>query len=396
MKKVILSILFFLTACIGTVEPPIPEPFSVPTPLSFAVTPQYKNVDILGLAKQNIRNIKKYLEPEIGIGVLEGTFGPVIPALKEVLSTGNQPSFRAHLANYTCIRNKNCSTGEIKINDIQKLTARAAAFEELHKAFPTVACYLSPWLEYDVTDHSLVNNWFNSVHAAAPSCTLVASAYKGWIPPNVLIERHGNSAKGNLISNDGESFFDANTDKYLEGGDEVDLAWWNRCNLRTSGEKVVIPPMKRTTQIQINELQQAQYLLTHSIQPVPSFKVCPRIRVLKSPEVWKTRSEDYNGKDVRENKSVLIVKGIFSNGFVIYSSAGKQIGCLKYYGSYSGLKGYYRYYIGNCSGQNPMQLLADASGGQQFIQSSPQEWVCLKNGNTQFAISAVRRSGTPR
>lgn len=379
LKYLILVIL--LAGCSASIPNSSPTVFREVTGIR-----NYKGLDILGAARQDTRNIVRHLPPDTSVGVLEGTFGPVIPTLKAYLDTGNVPMFRGHLANYTCIRNRNCAAGEIKITDYNALGRRAAAFEAVAKQYPAVKCFLSPWLEYDVVDRAIVNRWVQTVKDNAPSCEIVMSPYKGWVPPGMILEKHGNNAKADIISNDGESFFDSNTDLYLNGSKFASFAWWNRCNLRTSGEKTWTTPMKRVAKIQTDELNQVNYLLKNRATPKPVFRSCPRAKTLTSPSIWKVRSEDYNTKDVRENKAVLIVKGVFSKGFVLSNPAGKTVGCLKYYGAYSGLKGYYRYYIGNCSGQAPYRLMQDAGS----------EWVCAKNGNTQFALSAVRRSGTFR
>lgn len=386
MKKLLLAILFSVVGCSQITPYPV-EP--TPTPAVFRdVTPSLRGPDVLGLARQSLSRVRDSLLPHSAIGVLEGTFGPVVGPLDYEIAGGNVDAFRAHLTNGTCFRNHNCERGEPAANDLRSLGKRAAAFEALKEKYPAVACYLSPRLEHDETNKTLVNSWINTIHQFAPQCTVVISAFKGYVPQGVLVERHGNTAKGDIISNDGVSLFDANTDSYVNGGRLISFGWWYRLNLRTSGEKTWTPPTKRTARATSDEFNQARYLLVTPKPPIPVLSACPRARELKTTnEIWKTRSEDYNGKDPRENKPSLIVPGVYSKGFVISDPSGHTIGCLKYYGSYSGIKGTYRYYIGNCSGQNPEQL---------FIAAGNQEWVCLKNGNTQFAVSSLRRSGRPR
>lgn len=382
MKKIILILLILLTACTHHV----PKPNDGGTRFLPKPIPEFTGIDGLGLAMEPLPVIKKNLKPNTSIGVLQGTFGNVIPKLRELLQTMKVDMFRAHLLNWTCFRNHNCESGEPTINDLVTLGNRAAQFENLHREFPQVQCYLSPALEYDTTDTSLIAAWLSKIRQKAPSCTPVLSPYKGALINGEFFEKHGNKAIGDFVSNDGESYFDSNTDIFNSSGRVASLAWWNRLNLRTSGEKSWTPPSKRTATVWADEIRQAMFLLRNKKTNKPQFKSCPNARELKSPEIWKTRSEDYNGGDKRENKAVLIVKGVFSKGFTITNPQGKLVGCLRYFGPYSGTPGYFRYYIGNCSGQDPYNLMQDSGG----------EWVCLKNGHTQFAVSAIRRSGKER
>ncbi len=343
-------------------------------------------LDTLALAKQNVTMISQEMSSNTCVGFLQGTFGDALPNMKTLLSTGKVKAWREHLCNYTCIRGHNCETGEPKINDYNTLQDRAISAETLFKQYPNIPCFLSPWLEYDVTDPVMVNKWFSILKQYAPDCTPIASIGSSHVvPAGVQVEKHGNLATAFSRSNDGTSYFDSNIDVYKRSGTNIVLAWWPRMNMRVSGEKFFTPPSERTATATRDEVQQAVYTLNNTCPAVPKFSACPAARELNPNEIWKVRSEDYNGHDPRENKAVLIVKARVSK-FVIITPAGKLIGYLRYYGPYSALPGYYRYYIGTGSNQTPMQLLKAAGG----------EWVCLKSGNIQYAVSAVRRSGNFR
>jgi hypothetical protein len=179
------------------------------------------------------------------IGALQGTFGNVVPSLRILLQTGKVPAFRVHLLNGPCWRNKNCEKGEPRPSDLKAIRRRTKGIKRLIREFPNVECYLSPVLEHDVSRRKLVSRWFEVIHREAPTCILVSSANTGINPKGILRERHGNSARGDVISNDGESIFDIKARSGYTGGRRLTLAWIPAANLRPDNETRFIPPSRR-------------------------------------------------------------------------------------------------------------------------------------------------------
>lgn len=336
--------------------------------------------DILGLAMQDVGMVAKTLEQGQAIGVLAGTFGPTIKPLRRLLVTGKVPAFRAHLINGTCWRNRVCEAGEPRPNNIKAIRKRAKEYADLQAEFPNVKCFLSPVLEHDEKDKGLVLSWVRAIHDAAPQCEVVISAFSGWVPPGVLVERHGNDAKGDIISNDGESLFDSNSPKYRTGGRIMVLGWINRYNLRVTGEKTFTPPSKRKHKASKTDLIQAMRLLKPEWPKAQPPGTCQNTRDLKDRELLKTNAEDYGNGDARGNKPLFISKSK-SQRMKILSPNGKEIGCTSYYGPYEA--GYNRHYVGSCSGDSGVSLMDKAN----------HEWVFVKDGNTCVRVNSIRRKG---
>lgn len=374
MKK-LLFILLLLSAC-G------PKQY-LPTPTVFKkASSTIYGLDVLGIAIQDIKIIKNQLKQGMAIQALEGTFGDAIPPLKECLSTGKLSVWLLHLADGTCIRNNTCRSGAIKYSDYQSLQKRAIAAEKLHQLYPTVRCYLSPFLEHDSKDKNQVNRWFQTIKDFAPSCIPMVSAFTGYKPAGVLVQNHGNTATGAIISNDGENYQDSNIDRYKSGASLIALAWWPRLNGRVSGEKGVPPPPKlRKPKAKKYEVQQAVHTLLNTMSPMPIIAGCPG---LKPPQLLKINAEDYDTTDPRENKPLLITKENLAKGWGIWKIGGEKIACANFYGPYSG--GGYRYYVGSCSGESAYDLFKEAGS----------EWVLFKNGRTCYTVNIIRRQPTYR
>ena len=139
-----------------------------------------------------------------------------------------------------------------------------------------------------------------------------------------------------------------------------------------------------------DQIQHAVYLLRDP-EPAPTGRPaqCKTSRQLKSPEIWKVAAEDYGktGKefDVRASRPMLISKSK-RNLLPVLNSAGKNVGALKLYGSYSGTPGYNRHYLGSGSGDSAMSLMKKAGS----------EWVYIRDGNNCFLVNAPRRTGKMR
>lgn len=370
----ILAILFclILTSCV----------VRQPSTLERATATQLPGQDILSLPMQDIDMIKANLQPGQCIGVMAGTFGQVKRPLEELLATGKVPCFRTHLGGF-CSHGSRCTDGECKPTDFNCLKSRARAAEKTALAFPNSKCYASPYAEYSSTNRTQVNEWFKIIKEHAPSCTPVASAFGGYVPPNVLVEKHGNSPGiTDITSNDGSNYFDSDSVKYNKIARIISFKWTNRYNLRLTSEKSAPPPPKERSLS--NRIEKHDFLLMQIMQQAlppepPAPGVCKSIRRFSGQELWKPHSEDYGvNNGVRGNRPMLISKRRISK-FDVVNKAGKVIACLKYYGTFTA-PGYYRYYMGTCSGENAYDLYLETG-----------EWAFLKDGGVCTPITVIRR-----
>lgn len=334
---------------------------------------------------QNVPMLKKELFPGQCIGVLAGTFGTVKGPLDEMLSTGKVSCFRIHLGGF-CNHGSRCTKGECATNNLNCLRSRARTAEWLAQKYPSSKCFISPYAEYSEKNKDRVMSWFRTIHDAAPSCDLVASSFGGYIPPGVIIEEHGNKPKqAPITSNDGKNYFDSNSVKYNSIATLLSFAWTNRYNLRLTSEKGTVPPPQKrpkANRINKNDFIQMQLMQEPLVPMPPPPLVCKTIKRLTDLELWKNHSEDYGAaNDSRGNKPLLIYKKRRSI-LDVYSPAGKKISCLKYYNPYS-VKGYYRHYMGSCSGDDALTLYNKAGG----------EWAFIKDGDSCIAVTTIRRLG---
>jgi len=332
--------------------------------------------DILGLAKQDVGMIAQEIRPNSVIGVLEGTFGPVIPSLTRLIQTGKVCAFRAHLRDGTCWRNKKCPKGTPSLHELTYLGKLAQSFQALSDR-TQVPCYLSAVLEHDEKDAKKVQAWIDVIRRHAPSCTPVISAFSGVFLPGILKEKHGNDSRADIVSNDGVSLYDADTSHYWSHGSLFSLGWIHRFNLRTSGEKTFVPPLQRKAKATRLDIQTVSKLMA-PVPPKPALS--GNLKEVKSPLIWKTAAEDYNNGDSRANKIVFLTKEKVSQ-FDLISQSGKKIGCLKRFDpAFEGLN---RYYLGSCSKINNLQLM-DLAGS---------EWLFAKSGKHHYLVNAIRRLG---
>lgn len=349
-----------------------------------AALAKYKGQDILGLAMQDAGMIAQTIQPNTAIGFLDYTFGDPWPNFKKLTDTGKVSAFRVHCSNGPCARNKNCAKDEPKANDLKSLRKCAANAQRVNN-LTGIPCYVSPRVEHDEKNKSLVDSWVKNIKEVAPNCPVVISAFTGYTPAGVLPEKHGNKAKGSITSNDGASIFDSNSGEYIAGATLMCLAWTNRDNIRVSGEKTFTTPKKRpkTMRLTKNELIQKIRLLEPSSATPANPAFCKNAEPVKGPDIYKPNAEDYANGDKRGGRPMLISKTNVSK-FDVYNPAGKKIACFKKYGTYSG--GGFRYYEGDCSGLHAVELEDKAKS----------QWIYLKSGSKCFRVNAVRRSGTYR
>ncbi|GEM_PF-1832259 len=350
-----------------------------------------RGLDILSLARQDVDMIARELEPGMAIGVLQGTFGNDAPdALRKLLETGKVPAFRAHLLNGSCWRKGVCERGEPRLTDFEELRKRAELYQKLAADFPRVRCYLSPVLEHDEKNKAIVERWVSVLKASAPRCEVVISAESGHVPAGVLVERHGNDARGDIISNDGDSLFDSNSTRYLQGGETLVFGWiprFNR-NLKPTCRRPpcdpFVPPSGRKHKASRDDIRQVQALLRpEPPKPATAPRGCERAAEITAPEIFKTNAEEQENGDPRGNRSLYLSK-IQAPRWTILSPDGRQIGCAAHYdGKYNNL---HRHYVGSCSGDSPISLMEKAKS----------EWIYLKAGDRCVLANAIRRKGSYR
>lgn len=381
MKKYVLALLLLLTSCTPTTALIITDVL-ISQPVRTTAT--FHGQDILGLARQNVSMIKKTLEPGQCIGAMAGTFGGVAAPLETLFKTGKVPCTRVHVGGF-CKHGAACGDGECKLNDLHCLKEKAAIIEKIANKY-NVACFLSPYAEYSEKNKARVDSWFRIIHEAAPSCTLVASPFGGYVPPGVLIEKHGNTpGTAHITSNDGSNYYDSNSVVYNNYATLISFTWTQRANLRLTSEKgIPLPPKKRplTNRLEAQDIIQQQ-LMQKPVTPRPAAPtVCKKVVELSGRELSKVRSEDYGAaNDSRGNKPMYILKTRTSR-MDILAPSGKKIGCVKYYGPYTE-RGYYRHYEGNCSGLTGIQLYTRAGGEHMF----------LKDGAICYPVNNIRRTG---
>lgn len=344
-------------------------------------------------SKSRVKEISDVLRPNTFIGVLDYTFGDVEPNLDYLISLGKIGAFRKHCFNGAGKRNGRLQSYEPRVTDLKELGKCARDAQNIVNKYPSVGCFLSPVLEHDEKNKALVDSWVRTIKENSFSCAIVINPYTGLTVKGELVERHGNRAKADITSNDGESLWDANTGKdvkgfpnYLDSAKKIVFGWWHELNWNATGIKTWIPPKKRKASPDIWQFKMAQEVLdreeTGAIG-VPS--QCKKVRSLKERELWKVSAEDYNNNDSRGNKPLFISK--INKKMDLISHSGKVIGCLNCPLSggcrYSGDKGYYRYYSGSCGGNSGLDLLNKAGS----------EWIYIKNGNECILTNAIRRKG---
>lgn len=211
-------------------------------------------VDVLGLAKQDVKMIASTLPRRTALGVLEGTFGNAVKSVDRILKTKKLAAFRIHLGNGSCIRLKKCFSGEIDYKDLTALGKRAFKYNKLAVKYPESKCYLSPFLEYDTRNRKVINAWIEVLKNKAPNCAVVLNPNLGYVPKGVLRERHTTNKRASIISTDGQNIFTITGDLRKRYANELFLAWIPSFNLRHDREFTFTPPKLRTKKTSRQEL----------------------------------------------------------------------------------------------------------------------------------------------
>jgi len=301
------------------------------------------------------------------------------PNLEFLWNKKHPQAFRGHLIDGT-VNGHACSGNATNLPMIRKAARKFQAFCD----GKNTKCFVSPVLEHGCKNKALVDKWFAILRKEAPRMQYVCSALNAYCPSNVLIEKHGNKTKADIVSNDGNSIYDGDTYTRTSNGMIKDMqgsvitfAWSNCDNGRTTGEKVFVPISNRVNWCKPEDYQQKEKLLGLP-DNMPSIEGC---KPFKGKELLKTNAE-YYGKtdDGRGNKPLLILNKNYGR-ISIQKLDGKEVACAKYYGPFSG--GGFRHYVGSCSGENPVELLKDFGG----------EWGLAKAGGKCWLVNAVRRQG---
>lgn len=332
-------------------------------------------LDLLGLAKHDVKNILPYLQPGMAIGTLMGTFGGPLPKLEVLIKTGKIAAVRVHLTNGCGYRNGNAEPAfDPKANDYVALTKRAKAVEALAKKYPAVKFYVSPRLEHDEKNAGVVARWIKIMERYCPRCTIVFSAFTGLVPKGFLVEKHGNGAKADIISNDGESLTDADA-SYLKNGKVITFAWIHTMNGRGPGDKTFLAPSKRKP----DSFSTAKDI-DYCVRWLQGKEAQPAGNVPKAPEIVKPFAEYYSIlEDIREKKPLLIAKPAVGT-LDITDLKGKKIGIAR---AYPGLfKGMTRYY----SDQFSVDLMDKAKS----------QWTYWTNGKIKYLVNVLFRAGKMR
>lgn len=350
----------------------------------------YHGQDILLLPLQNVAMISANWEKNESLGVMCGTAGGTIGPVDRIETQNYVPAIRWHVGGF-CNHGASCLPGECKYTDNKCLRNKTLAIKKLHEKHPTTKDYCSPRAEYPTKDRKLVQSWFDTIHIAYPDCILVASAMGGYIPPGVLVERHGNTPGwGNITSNDGSDYFQSNSVKYNSIADVMSLSWTPRYNRRLTSMKPgqpVPPPTKRpvTNNISKDYFLQMELMQHTPPPPAPKPAVCKFLRGFLPGETVKIVSEDYGISNGATGAKPLFITRSKNKKMSILSPSGAVIGCFAFDKSHSSLyNGMLRLYEGSCSGLTPYGLYKKAGGENAFI----------KDGNTCIAFSTIRRSGS--
>lgn len=360
---------------------------------SVAFAQRMQGYDALALAKYCDVYLKSPRLP--AVSTLLNTFDDPLPCIEKAIRRGGIELVQIDLIDATCWRNRVCPAGVPKPDDLGAISKRAQNVNNFALRFPQVEWWISPSLEHDIKDRNKVQQMMNAAQKGCPVCKIINSPFSG--ARNEPFELHGTKVRAFAVSGDGASSFDSDTLEsdnngfnHAKSGSDQTYMWFNELNLRCTGEKKFTPPLQRTERPTVWQFRQA-YLITQKEQPKPQApSQCKKVLELKSPEIYKPNAESYcNGvpKDSRSNKPLLILKKSGKRGdkIKVLSKSGKEVGCFMYYGDFE--KGLHRWYMGNCSGQNPVELY-DALGGEWgFVQL---------NKDTCLLTNSVRRLGVYR
>lgn len=321
-------------------------------------------------------------------GTLLVTFGDPLPCLSKLVTAHSLKAVRIHGLNATCHRNKNCERADsASPTDVNVAGQRARLVHNWMQKFPNLDVYYSPLLEGDVQSSSQIKAVFDAAKKNCPKCILVQSRNSGAVMPGVLYEGHGNSAKGDIISNDGASILDSNSIEYVKGAKKIAFGWYHGDNCRVQQDKdnsftpakvIKVPPSKRNCCATVKQKEHVYSVLIPPT-PAPEFPAfCQKKRTIKAPEINKPAAETYMpcpNSDSRGMKQLYIstITGKRGDKLDIVDVKGNRIGQFCNYGVYE--KGpRHRWYVGDCGSKDwPADLKRKANGEWAFIKRTVTE-----------------------
>lgn len=356
--------------------------------------------DVLGVA----RYCKTFLQsPKLpAMSVLLNTFGDPMPCVEKRIALGDLKLVQVDIRDATCFRNKVCPPGTPALDDWKVMREGAKRVNAYAEKYKNIEWWVSPWLEHDIKDYETVRKGFQVVANACPRCKLINSPVSGVKPPEFKVELHGTKVRSFSVSGDGASIFDGdnlrsdgNGFQHRTAGEYTTFAWFNEMNLRCTGEHGFVPPMQRTTKPTLALFTQA-YLVMQKEQAFPAIpKQCKSFRdILPGKEINKPNAEAYcngqpNESDSRGNRQLLILRkpGKKGDRLNVINPSGKKVGTFCYYGTFDQLPQTHRWYIGNCSGQNPVELYNALNGEWGYVEMG---------GGNCLRFNAIRRQGVYR
>ncbi len=358
-----------------------------------------KGYDVLGLAKF----CDRYLQaPRLEhVSTLARTFGDPYPCLQKAANRGGLKSIQVNLRDATCFRNKVCPPGTPSLTDWKDIKKLASELNnKIAIQYPHIKTYVSPYLEHDFKDANIIKKACDVALQACPTCTCINEPFSGTRNTGHILELHNTKVTAPMVSGDGASMFDGDNIKndgnkfqHRDAGSIITYGWWNALNLRCQGEKNFTPIHQRTERPTEDQFQQAYKILTTEEDKIPDApKYCKSLRKVEGKEIYKPNAEKYcngapNENDPRGDRPLLIIKkgGKFNQKMRVLNSAGKEVGCFAYYGTFE--SGLHRWYVGSCSKQKPYEL----------YQALGNEWgfADLGNGNC-LVFNSLRRMGVYR
>lgn len=373
-------------------------------------------IGLLGFSSKITAVIARELPENCALGCLiDTTFNASIDNLKRLanlytlLDTGKITTVKLSLFNTTAVRNQKLQPQELlygytvkslekdALSLAPKLTAildkQLSVVRGLTQKYPNVQFNVSPFLEHDLTVIAAKKVLDYILLKTITNFTIINNPLKSQSLLAYPLEQHGNTpARCAISSNDGSSVMDGDVEKYKLIASDLSLIWIHEFNKNFTGGKTFIYPLKRKVEPYRHQIRHCIRLFNVPL-PIPTTpKGFEKARVLdgKKWEVFKPWAEDYKtiavgsttNDDGRGSKPMIILPQK-ADTIDVYDKTGKKKAFFKYYGTYSGKGGGYRYYMGSGSGQT----------NEELVEKTGQEWFWLKAPGVLLYINILRRSG---
>lgn len=362
------------------------------------------SMDHLGLIHKlyPVKLCAKYAPKDGGLCFLLDSFGTKFDNIKQYIDLTTPSVVEVHLLDNTAVRNNVLEDNNLlkgynlaQINNEIKSKGKIYKIIEsqLKKTLDlipdTLELYISVLLEHNL-DRQAVTTLFEWCKTQLPDTHFVDNPVSlNYTPvPGLLLERHGNwTGQVDLSSGDGYCQSDVDYYPYKKQGNKIvwvkriakclEKSWTNSFNLRFSGEKVFVNPIKRTVIATEDELR---HMLLLSNPPVPA----PSSKFLQAPAIFKPRAEDYRQGNVRDGKPVLLIQSN-AKQWSILTRSGKELCKMRRYDPpYGNLA---RFYSGLGSNLSSVQL---------YDKNNGNEWAILTDGKYRVYVNLIRRLGTRR